>query len=294
MPESPSLMSQNAQILDGKALAQQRGAALSQTITARLAKGHPPPTIATILVGEHAPSKMYIKSKRAACKRVGINAQAHELPENTTQAELLALIEMLNQDTQVNGILVQLPLSTRIDLEAVVSAIDPNKDVDGFNPINMGRLVRNTPGLRPCTPLGVMHLLTHHQIVLRGKKAVVVGASNLVGRPMALELLAAGATVTVCHSLTENLANEVRTADILAVATGVPKLIQGDWVKPGAVVVDIGITRLHSGELSGDVDFDAAAKRASHISPVPGGVGPMTISTILENTLLAQTLQQAS
>jgi methylenetetrahydrofolate dehydrogenase (NADP+)/methenyltetrahydrofolate cyclohydrolase len=239
------------------------------------------------MVGGQAASQVYVRNKRRACAEVGIRDLSHDLPADTSQAALLALIARLNRDPGVNGILVQLPLPGHIDPNAVIEAIDPAKDVDGFHPYNMGRLAQRRPLLRPCTPYGVMRLLERTGETLSGKNAVVVGASNIVGRPMALELLLAGCTVTVCHSQTRDLAQHVGQAEVLVVAVGKPKMLAGEWIRPGAIVVDVGINRLTSGQLVGDVDFESARERAGWITPVPGGVGPMTVAMLLANTLQA-------
>ena len=232
-------------------------------------------------------------NKRLACEKVGITSKAYDLPATTTEAELLALIEQLNQDNTIDGILVQSPLPAHIKDEHIIERISPNKDVDGFHPYNIGRLAVRQPTLRSCTPFGVIKMLEAANIPLMGLDAVVVGVSNHVGRPMALELLLAGCTVTSCHRHTKDLAKEVMRADLVVAAAGKPGLIQGAWIKPGAVVVDIGINRLADGSLAGDVDFNAAKERAAFITPVPGGVGPMTVATLMENTLLALELQEA-
>lgn len=276
-----------ARLIDGKRIAQQMRARLRERIAARVAAGQPAPGLAVIMVGGQAASQVYVRNKRRACAEVGMRDLSHDLPADTTQAALLALIARLNRDAAVDGILVQLPLPPHIDPNAVIEAIDPAKDVDGFHPYNMGRLAQRRPLLRPCTPYGVMKLLEHTGEPLPGKHAVVVGASNIVGRPMALELLLAGCTVTVCHSQTRDLAQHVRQAEVLVVAVGRPQMLAGEWVRPGAIVVDVGINRLASGELVGDVDFEAARARAGWITPVPGGVGPMTVAMLLTNTLQA-------
>jgi methylenetetrahydrofolate dehydrogenase (NADP+)/methenyltetrahydrofolate cyclohydrolase len=228
-----------------------------------------------------------VRNKRRACEQVGIRSFGHDLPADTSQDALLALIDSLNADPAVDGILLQLPLPAHIRPEVVLERIDPAKDVDGFHPYNIGRLVQRLPGLRPCTPRGIMRLLEHYALPVRGCHAVVVGASNIVGRPLALELLLAGATVTVCHRFTRDLQAHVRQAELLLVAVGKPGLIPGDWVAPGATVIDVGINRLADGSLRGDVDFEVASQRAAWITPVPGGVGPMTVALLLENTLAA-------
>jgi len=276
-----------ARILDGKAVATALLDQIHDRIRHKQAAGVPAPGLAVIMVGNDPASQVYVRNKRQACERVGVVSFSHDLPETTTEVQLLALIERLNADPQVDGILVQLPLPRHIDTVTVIERIHPGKDVDGFHPYNIGRLAVRLPRLRPCTPLGVMRLLEATDQPLLGKHAVVVGASNHVGRPMALELLLAGCTVTVCHRFTQDLATEVGRADILVVAVGKPGLVKGVWVKPGAVVIDVGINRLADGRLVGDVEFDTARERAGWITPVPGGVGPMTVATLLLNTLEA-------
>jgi methylenetetrahydrofolate dehydrogenase (NADP+)/methenyltetrahydrofolate cyclohydrolase len=239
------------------------------------------------MVGGHPASWVYVRNKRRACTEVGIRDASHDLPADVTQVELLSLVRDLNRDPTVHGILVQLPLPAHIDTNRVIDAIDPAKDVDGFHPHNIGLLAQRRPVLRPCTPYGAMRLLESTGESLTGKDAVVVGASNIVGRPMALELLLAGCTVTVCHSQTRDLPRHVSQADILVAAVGRPGLVQGGWVKPGAIVIDVGINRLPDGRLTGDVEFAHARERAAWITPVPGGVGPMTVACLLANTLHA-------
>ncbi len=277
-----------AQLLDGKAIAAQRRSAVKKRVTTLIQRGLRAPGLAVILVGQDPASEVYVRNKRKACEEVGILSQAYDLPSTTTQAALLDLLDRLNQDSKIDGILVQLPLPTHIDTQTVIEHIHVGKDVDGFHPYNMGRLTIRMPVLRPCTPYGVMIMLAHTGINLRGKHAVVVGASNHVGRPMAMELLLVGATVTVCHSATQDLQGHIERADILVVAVGKPAVIPGTWIKPGAVVIDVGINRLNDGRLAGDVEFAAAHQRASWITPVPGGVGPMTVATLMENTLIAR------
>lgn len=277
----------SARILDGKALADQLLQDIARQVEQRQASGLPAPGLAVILVGDDPASAIYVRNKRRACAQVGVRSIAHDLPAATGQDELLALIDRLNADPQVDGILVQAPLPPQIDDETVVERILPDKDVDGFHPYNIGRLAVRMPILRPCTPYGVMRLLAATGEPLRGRHAVVVGASNHVGRPMALELLLAGCTVTVCHSATRDLAAHVGEADIVVAAVGRPELVKGAWIKPGAVVIDVGINRLADGRLVGDVEFAAARERAAWITPVPGGVGPMTVATLLANTLEA-------
>ncbi|WP_295710754.1 bifunctional methylenetetrahydrofolate dehydrogenase/methenyltetrahydrofolate cyclohydrolase FolD [uncultured Neisseria sp.] len=279
-----------AQLIDGKKISQQRIEAVSQAVKARQEKGLHTPCLAVVLVGDDPASAVYVRNKKLACQKSGIESRSYELPSETTQDDLLKLVDELNGDSAVDGILVQLPLPAHIDSQAVLERIEPHKDVDGFHPYNVGRLVVKMPLMRPCTPKGVMTLLEAYGIDPKGKKAVVVGASNIVGRPQALELLLSRATVTICHSATQNLADEVAAADILVVGVGIPNFVKGEWVKPGAVVIDVGINRLDDGSLCGDVEFDVAKERASMITPVPGGVGPMTIATLLENTVHAASL----
>ena len=279
-----------AQLIDGKKISQQRIEAVAQAVKARQEKGLHTPCLAVVLVGDDPASAVYVRNKKLACQKSGIESRSYELPSETTQDDLLKLVDELNGDSAVDGILVQLPLPAHIDSQAVLERIVPHKDVDGFHPYNVGRLVVKMPLMRPCTPKGVMTLLEAYGIDPKGKKAVIVGASNIVGRPQALELLLSRATVTICHSATQNLADEVATADILVVGVGIPNFVKGEWVKPGAVVIDVGINRLEDGSLCGDVEFDVAKERASMITPVPGGVGPMTIATLLENTLHAASL----
>ena len=279
-----------AQLIDGKKISQQRIEAVAQAVKARQEKGLHTPCLAVVLVGDDPASAVYVRNKKLACQKSGIESRSYELPSETTQDDLLKLVDELNGDPAVDGILVQLPLPAHIDSQAVLERIVPHKDVDGFHPYNVGRLVVKMPLMRPCTPKGVMTLLEAYGIDPKGKKAVIVGASNIVGRPQALELLLSRATVTICHSATQNLADEVAAADILVVGVGIPSFVKGEWVKPGAVVIDVGINRLDDGSLCGDVEFDVAKERASMITPVPGGVGPMTIATLLENTLHAASL----
>lgn len=280
-----------AQIISGTQLASQIKSNVAQQISQYVAQGKRAPGLAVILVGADPASQVYVGSKRKSCAEIGIASKSYDLPETTTEQALLELIEELNQDTEVDGILVQLPLPKHIDSTKVIEQISPEKDVDGFHPYNVGRLCQRIPTLRACTPYGVMKLLETTGISFYGKHAVIVGASNIVGRPMALELLLAGCTVTVTHRFTEDLASHIRQADILVVAVGKPKFIKGEWIKEGAVVVDVGINRLE-GKLVGDVEFDIAAQRASYITPVPGGVGPMTVAMLMQNTLSAYEKQQ--
>ena len=281
-----------AQIISGTQLASQIKSNVAQQISQYVAQGKRAPGLAVILVGADPASQVYVGSKRKSCAEIGIISKSYDLPETTTEQALLELIKELNQDNTVDGILVQLPLPKHIDSTKVIEKISPEKDVDGFHPYNVGRLCQRIPTLRACTPYGVMKLLETTGISFYGKHAVIVGASNIVGRPMALELLLAGCTVTVTHRFTEDLASHIRQADILVVAVGKPKFIKGEWIKDGAVVVDVGINRLE-GKLVGDVEFDIAAQRASYITPVPGGVGPMTVAMLMQNTLSAYEKQQS-
>ena len=276
-----------ARLIDGKAIASERRSALRERIARRVNEGHRPPGLAVILVGDDPASGIYVRNKRNACNEVGIMSRDYDLPLATTEGEILALIGQLNADPEIDGILVQLPLPAHVSEIAVIESIEPIKDVDGFHPYTIGRLSQRIPVLRPATPYGVMTLLRHIGVPVKGQHAVVVGASNHVGRPLALEFLLAGATTTVCHRFTRDLAHHVGEADILAVAVGKAGLIPGAWIRPGAVVLDIGISRLANGKLAGDVVFDEARLKASWITPVPGGVGPMTIAMLLENTLTA-------
>ena len=280
-----------AQILDGKAVSRQVREQVAVQVQQRLRQGLRAPGLAVILVGANPASEVYVRNKRRACEEVGFTSVSHDLPVDVSEQALLALIAELNADDGMDGILVQLPLPGHIDADKVIESIRPDKDVDGFHPYNVGRLALRMPVLRPCTPRGVMTLLEYTGIDLAGQEAVVIGASNIVGRPMALELLHVVCTVTVCHSRTRDVAAHARRADILVAAVGRPGFVKGDWIKPGAVVIDVGINRLESGKLAGDVEFAAAAERASWITPVPGGVGLMTVATLLENTLEAAAMR---
>jgi methylenetetrahydrofolate dehydrogenase (NADP+)/methenyltetrahydrofolate cyclohydrolase len=271
------------QIIDGKKISEELKSAIALEVSGLNSK----PGLAVILVGDNAASKVYVNNKEKGCQEVGFNSIKINRDENTTEKELLQLIQDLNNDETIDGILVQLPLPNHIDTKKVIEAIDPIKDVDGFHKENMGRLLQNNPTLRPCTPRGVMTMLEKSNINPSGLDAVVIGASNIVGRPMAIELLNAGATVTICHSKTQDLPGKVKMADIVVAAVGIPRFVQADWLKKGSIVIDVGINRLETGELVGDVDFDQAKDVVNAITPVPGGVGPMTIATLLENTLLA-------
>ncbi|OVZ92043.1 bifunctional methylenetetrahydrofolate dehydrogenase/methenyltetrahydrofolate cyclohydrolase [Yersinia frederiksenii] len=277
----------SAKIIDGKTIAQQVRNEVAALVQKRLAAGKRAPGLAVVLVGENPASQIYVASKRKACEEVGFVSRSYDLPITTTEAELLALIDSLNDDGEIDGILVQLPLPAGIDNVKVLERIHPDKDVDGFHPYNVGRLCQRAPKLRPCTPRGIVTLLERYEIPTYGLNAVVVGASNIVGRPMSLELLLAGCTTTVTHRFTKNLRQHVENADLLVVAVGKPGFIPGEWIKPGAIVIDVGINRLESGKVVGDVEFDVAVERAGWITPVPGGVGPMTVATLIQNTLQA-------
>lgn len=276
-----------AQLIDGKAIAAGVRQSVKSRIDDRLASGLRPPGLAVILVGEDPASEIYVRNKRKACDGAGVLSRAYDLPCQTPEDELLGLIDDLNNDDEIDGILVQFPLPEQIDPDKVTERIRPDKDVDGFHPYNIGRLALRRPLLRSCTPRGVITLLESTKEPFYGREAVIVGASNIVGRPMMLELLLAGATATTCHRFTRDLDQHVASADILVVAVGKPGLVKGEWVKPGATVIDVGINRLEDGSLTGDIGFAAARERAAWITPVPGGVGPMTVATLLENTLFA-------
>lgn len=277
----------SAKIIDGKTIAQQVRNEVAEKVKQRLADGKRAPGLAVVLVGENPASQIYVASKRRSCEEVGFLSRSYDLPATTTEGELLKLINELNNDSAIDGILVQLPLPAGIDNVKVLESIHPDKDVDGFHPYNVGRLCQRAPTLRPCTPRGIVTLLERYGIDTFGLNAVVIGASNIVGRPMSMELLLAGCTTTVTHRFTKNLRHHVENADLVVVAVGKPGFIPGEWIKPGAIVVDVGINRLESGKVVGDVEFDAAFERASFITPVPGGVGPMTVATLIQNTLQA-------
>ena len=277
----------SAHILDGKFVASLIKQQIRTHIQMRQKKNKTVPGLAVIIIGENPASRIYVAHKRKACEEVGIHSYAYNLSDSTSEMSLLDLIHSLNNDSKIHGILVQLPLPKHINSEKVINAISPQKDVDGFHPLNQGLLLQRRPELRSCTPLGIIKLLEFYKAPIKGMKACVVGASNIVGRPMSLELLLAGATVTVCHRFTKDLAYEVSQADILVVAVGKPGLIDGNWIKPNSWVVDVGMNRLESGKLVGDVDYEIASKKAAYITPVPGGVGPMTVAMLLENTLIA-------
>ncbi|WP_343297585.1 bifunctional methylenetetrahydrofolate dehydrogenase/methenyltetrahydrofolate cyclohydrolase FolD [Pasteurella multocida] len=282
-----------AQVISGTELSKTIKSQVAQKIETYTQQGKRSPGLVVILVGADPASQVYVGSKRKSCAEIGIQSKSYDLPETTQESELLALIDELNADTTVDGILVQLPLPKHIDSTKVIERITPEKDVDGFHPYNVGRLCQCIPTLRACTPYGVMKLLETTGIDLHGKHAVIVGASNIVGRPMALELLLAGCTVTVTHRFTKDLAHHVRQADILVVAVGKPKFIPGDWIKVGSIVIDVGINR-QEGKLVGDVEYDVAAEKAGYITPVPGGVGPMTVAMLMFNTLSAYEMKIAS
>jgi len=277
----------SAQIIDGKQIAADVRQQVRTGIDARLAAGKRAPALAVVLVGSDPASQVYVRNKKNACAEVGITSRAYDLPADTSRDELLQLIDALNEDNEVDGILVQLPLPAHLDATEVLERIRPDKDVDGFHAFNLGRLAQRIPALRPCTPKGVMTLLASTGVDLHGQEAVIVGASNIVGRPMTLELLLAGCTTTTTHRFTRDLEAHVRRADIVVVGVGIPGLVKGDWIKPGAIVIDVGINRLEDGRLVGDVEYAPAAERAGWITPVPGGVGPMTVASLMENTLEA-------
>jgi methylenetetrahydrofolate dehydrogenase (NADP+)/methenyltetrahydrofolate cyclohydrolase len=275
----------SAQIIDGKAIAAELKQTLKLATEQRITAGKRQPGLAVVLIGSNPASQVYVGSKRRSCEEIGFKSVSHDLPESATETELLALIDTLNNDDEIDGILVQLPLPAHINTDTIIEHIAPHKDVDGFHPYNIGRLAQRNPQLRPCTPKGVMTLLKSTKVDLHGLEAVVVGASNIVGRPMALELLLAGCTTTVCHRWTKDLKFHVRRADLLIVAVGKPNFIPGEWIKEGAIIIDVGINRLEDGSLTGDVEFNIAKQKAAWITPVPGGVGPMTVATLMENTL---------
>jgi len=276
-----------SKLLDGKALSVQMRQTMRSEVADLSQRHGRAPGLAVILVGEDPASRIYVRNKANGCHELGIHSISCPLPTSTSQQHLLGLIGELNQDPKVDGILVQLPLPSQIDADAVIEAIDPGKDVDGFHPYNIGCLTARIPALRPCTPYGCMKLIAQTGVNLHGKEAVIVGASNIVGRPMAMELLLAGATVTITHRFTADLAAHIARADVVVAAVGKPGLVDGEWIKPGAIVIDVGINRMPDGSLAGDVDFAVASQRAGWITPVPGGVGPMTITMLLANTITA-------
>lgn len=277
----------NAKIIDGKQVASIIKEKMKSEIALYIDTKGRAPGLAVILVGQNPASEIYVRNKRQSCQFVGIKSFSYDLPDNTAQNELIYLIAQLNKNPEIDGILVQLPLPKHIDENIIVEAISPQKDVDGFHPYTLGRLVQRRPLLRPCTPFGIMTLLSYYDIPVKGADCVVIGASNLVGRPMSLEFLLAGATVTTCHRFSKNLGEHIARADILVVATGKRGIVKSEWIKPGAVVIDVGIHRLESGKLCGDIEFETAQERAGWITPVPGGVGPMTVTTLLQNTFFA-------
>ena len=279
-----------ANIIDGKKIAEKIISEIKNKVITNQSEGIAPPGLAVIQVGKDPASSVYVRNKRKACEEVGMKSFNYDLDQSTTQKELIALVESLNNNAEVNGILIQLPLPSHINETIVIETINPSKDVDGFHPYTIGRLMQRIPLLRPCTAIGVITMLEAIEIDPKGMNAVIVGASNLVGRPLNLELLLKGATTTVCHKFTKNLKDHVMSADILAVAVGKPNFIPGSWIKEDAIVFDIGINRDENGKLTGDVDFDSAKEKASWISPVPGGVGPMTVAMLIKNTLLASEL----
>jgi methylenetetrahydrofolate dehydrogenase (NADP+)/methenyltetrahydrofolate cyclohydrolase len=275
----------SAQIIDGKRIADQLKAQVRVATDAMAAAGKARPGLAVVKVGSDPASAVYVRNKRLSCEQAGIISVAHDLPGETSQTDLIALIDALNADPAIDGILVQLPLPKHIESSLVTERIIPEKDVDGFHPYNIGRLALKQPLVRPCTPYGIVKLLEAYQLNVAGLDAVMVGASNIVGRPMALEMMLLGATATVCHSRTKDLEGHVRRADVVVAAIGKPDFVKGAWIKPGAIVIDVGINRLDNGKLVGDVEYDVAAERASWITPVPGGVGPMTVAALMQNTL---------
>lgn len=283
-----------ARLIDGKRIAGEVKAEVRAEIDAALARGLRRPGLAVVMVGDNAASTIYVRNKRKACEESGVLSVAHDLPQSTSERELLTLIDELNGDPRIDGILVQLPVPDQIRQSAIIDRIDPQKDVDGFHPYNLGRLAQRNPLIRPCTPYGVIRMLDAEGLSVRGLDAVVVGASNIVGRPMSLELLLMGATTTVCHRFTRNLEAHVRAAELLVVAVGKPGIVRGEWIRPGAIVVDVGMNRLESGKLVGDVEFAGACERAAWITPVPGGVGPMTVAMLMRNTLEASLRRQGA
>lgn len=283
-----------AQLINGKLISESILLDIQQKIKNRSDLGKRAPCLVVVMVGADPASAIYVRNKRLACEKVGITSIAHDLPASTTQADLFQLIDSLNNDPTVDGILVQSPLPAHIDEDLLIEHISADKDVDGFHPYNIGRLAIRQPTLRSCTPFGVIKMLQASNITLMGLDAVIVGVSNHVGRPMALELLLAGCTTTSCHRHTKDLASLIKQADLVVAAAGKPGLIKGEWIKPGAIVIDIGINRLPDGKITGDVEFEVAKERAAYITPVPGGVGPMTVATLMENTLLALELKEKS
>ncbi len=276
-----------AHLIDGKLIAKQVRQHVTSYVESLTQAGKRQPGLAVVLVGSDAASQVYVSNKRKACEEVGFVSRSFDLPSDTTEETLLNLVDELNEDKEIDGILVQLPLPAGLNAEKVLERIHPHKDVDGFHPYNIGRLAQRIPALRPCTPKGIMTMIESTKRPVKGLDAVIVGASNIVGRPMSLELLLAGCTVTTCHKFTQDHKSHVQRADLLVVAVGKPNFIPGDWVKQGAIVIDVGINRVNDGSLVGDVDFEKAKERAGWITPVPGGVGPMTVASLIENTLEA-------
>ncbi|MFC4701878.1 bifunctional methylenetetrahydrofolate dehydrogenase/methenyltetrahydrofolate cyclohydrolase FolD [Glaciecola siphonariae] len=276
-----------AQLIDGKKIAQHVRRVVASHVETLAEADKRLPGLAVVLVGANPASQVYVANKTKACEEVGFVSKEYKLPPSTSQQALLDLVDDLNNDNEIDGILVQLPLPAGLNAEEILERITPNKDVDGFHPYNIGRLAQRMPALRPCTPKGIMTMIESTKRPVKGLHAVIVGASNIVGRPMGLELLLAGCTVTTCHKFTQDLAAHVMRADLLVVAVGKPNFIPGDWIKPGAIVIDVGINRLDDGSLTGDVEYEIAKERAGWITPVPGGVGPMTVASLIENTLEA-------
>lgn len=276
---------QQAQIISGKKLSDEILSSITETISGILQRGSRVPCLAVVLVGENPASQVYVRNKKNTCHKVGVKSLEYLLPAETTQEDLIELIKQLNNDDTVDGILVQLPLPEHLDSKFVIDTITPNKDVDGFHRYNMGSLALKDPNICPCTPHGVMYMLDSIKVDYYGKHVVVLGTSNIVGRPMALELINRGATVTMCNSKTKNIPELVSSADIVVAAVGRPNFVKGEWLKNGAIAIDVGINRLDSGKLCGDIDYDSSLDKAAYITPVPGGVGPMTIAMLLRNTL---------
>ena len=287
MNQQKQQVTMTAHLIDGKQIAKQVRQDVASYVKSLKEAGKRQPGLAVVLVGADPASQVYVSNKRKACEEVGFLSRSFDLPADSSQDELIALVDKLNDDAEIDGILVQLPLPAGLNAEAILERIHPHKDVDGFHPYNIGRLAQRIPALRPCTPKGIMTMIEATKRPVKGLDAVIVGASNIVGRPMSLELLLAGCTVTTCHKFTQDLKSHVSRADLLVVAVGKPAFIPGDWIKPGAIVIDVGINRTAEGGLVGDVEFDKAKDRAGYITPVPGGVGPMTVASLIENTLEA-------
>ena len=287
MNQQKQQVTMTAHLIDGKQIAKQVRQDVASYVKSLKEAGKRQPGLAVVLVGADPASQVYVSNKRKACEEVGFLSRSFDLPADSSQEELIALVDKLNDDAEIDGILVQLPLPAGLNAEAILERIHPHKDVDGFHPYNIGRLAQRIPALRPCTPKGIMTMIEATKRPVKGLDAVIVGASNIVGRPMSLELLLAGCTVTTCHKFTQDLKSHVSRADLLVVAVGKPAFIPGDWIKPGAIVIDVGINRTAEGGLVGDVEFDKAKDRAGYITPVPGGVGPMTVASLIENTLEA-------